>query len=154
MIRFDSFNTKSNHFFMKTFQDILRSFREGSVTEREKGGKFEKLMKGYLLSSPIYANTLKTVMWNEFPYRSQFGGSDLGIDLVARTFEGDYWAIQCKCYLETSEIDKAAVDSFLSTSGKTFVSDEGAVKFAHKSSITTCLTIRRLTHNARKQDTI
>jgi len=68
---------------MKTFQDILKSFREGSITEREKGGKFEKLMKGYLLSSPIYAKTLKTVwMWGEFPYRSQFGGKDLGIDLV------------------------------------------------------------------------
>lgn len=123
---------------MKSFGDILRGFREGSASEREKGGKFEKLMKGYLLSSPLFSNTLKTVwMWGEFPYRSQFGGSDLGIDLVAQTYEGDYWAIQCKCYLETSEIDKAAVDSFLSTSGKSFISDEGVIKFAHRLWIST-----------------
>lgn len=85
---------------MKTFQVILKGFREGSATEREKGGKFEKLMKGYLLTSPIYKTTIKTVwMWNEFPFRSQFGGSDLGIDLVALTYDGEYWSVQCKCYL-------------------------------------------------------
>lgn len=57
---------------MKSFQDILKGFREGSITEREKGGKFERLMKGYLLTSPIYVSNLKTVwMWGEFPYRSQ-----------------------------------------------------------------------------------
>lgn len=123
---------------MKTFQDILKSFREGSITEREKGGKFEKLMKGYLLSSPIYAKTLKTVwMWGEFPYRSQFGGKDLGIDLVALSYEDEYWAIQCKCYLETAEIDKPEVDSFLSTSGKTFRTDTRMVSFSHRLWIST-----------------
>ena len=45
-----------------------------------------------------------------------FGGKDIGIDLVAYTYEGDYWAIQCKFYSENSTIDKKAVDSFLSTS--------------------------------------
>lgn len=123
---------------MKTFQDILKGFRQGSISEREKGGKFERLMKGYLLSSPLYSNTLKKVwMWNEFPYKSQFGGSDLGIDLVAQTYEDGYWAIQCKCYLETSEIDKAAVDSFLSTSGKSFVTDNGVERFSHRLWIST-----------------
>ena len=74
---------------MKTFQDILRNFREGSITEREKGGKFEKLMMGYLLSSPMYAKILKQVwMWHDFPFRSQFGGSDLGIDLVGLSYDG------------------------------------------------------------------
>lgn len=43
---------------MKTFQDILREFRQGSASEREKGGKFERLMRGYLLTSKIYAKTL------------------------------------------------------------------------------------------------
>ena len=80
---------------MKTFQQILRDFRVGSASEREKGGKFERLMRGYLLTSPTYATTMKTVwLWNEFPFRSQFGGSDLGIDLVAQTYENEFWAIQ------------------------------------------------------------
>lgn len=125
-------------FYMKTFQDILREFRQGSASEREKGGKFEKLMRGYLLTSPIYAKTLKTVwMWHDFPFRSQFGGSDLGIDLVAQSYEGDFWAIQCKCYLDGTAIDKAEVDSFLSTSGKSFRTDSRQVNFAHRLWIST-----------------
>ncbi len=123
---------------MKTFQDILREFRQGSASEREKGGKFERLMRGYLLTSPIYAKTLKTVwMWHEFPFRSQFGGSDLGIDLVALSYEGEFWAIQCKCYLDGTAIDKAEVDSFLSTSGKSFYTDARQVNFAHRLWIST-----------------
>ncbi len=123
---------------MKTFQDILREFRQGSQTEREKGGKFERLMKGYLLTSPMYAKTLKTVwLWGEFPFRSQFGGSDLGIDLVAQTYEGEYWAIQCKCYLPETAIDKAEVDSFISTSGKSFQTESRQVYFAHRLWIST-----------------
>lgn len=123
---------------MKTFQDILREFRQGSASEREKGGKFERLMRGYLLTSPIYAKTLKTVwMWHDFPFRSQFGGSDLGIDLVAQSYEGDFWAIQCKCYLDGTAIDKAEVDSFLSTSGKSFYTDARQVNFAHRLWIST-----------------
>lgn len=123
---------------MKTFQDILREFRQGSASEREKGGKFERLMRGYLLTSPIYAKTLKTVwMWHDFPFRSQFGGSDLGIDLVAQSYEGEWWAIQCKCYLDGTAIDKAEVDSFLSTSGKSFFTDSRQVNFAHRLWIST-----------------
>lgn len=123
---------------MKTFQDILREFRQGSASEREKGGKFERLMRGYLLTSPIYAKTLKTVwMWHDFPYRRQFGGSDLGIDLVAQSYEGEFWAIQCKCYLDGTAIDKAEVDSFLSTSGKSFFTDARQVNFAHRLWIST-----------------
>ena len=123
---------------MKTFQDILREFRQGSASEREKGGKFERLMQGYLLTSPIYAKTLKTVwMWHDFPFRSQFGGSDLGIDLVALSYEGEWWAIQCKCYLDGTAIDKAEVDSFLSTSGKSFYTDARQVNFSHRLWIST-----------------
>lgn len=123
---------------MKTFQQILRDFRVGSASEREKGGKFERLMRGYLLTSPTYATTMKTVwLWNEFPFRSQFGGSDLGIDLVAQTYENEFWAIQCKCYLEDTTIDKAEVDSFISTSGKSFYTDSRQVSFAHRLWIST-----------------
>lgn len=138
LLNFDSLTGKILTTNMKTFQDILRDFRTGSATEREKGGKFERLMRGYLLSSPLYAKTLKTVwMWHDFPFRSQFGGSDLGIDLVAQSYEGEYWAIQCKCYLDGTTIDKAEVDSFLSTSGKTFLTDARQVSFSHRLWIST-----------------
>ena len=59
-------------------------------------------------------------LWNEFPGRSDFGGGDTGIDLIALTLDGNYWAIQCKCFQESAAIDKPAVDSFLSTSSREF----------------------------------
>lgn len=59
-------------------------------------------------------------MWEDFPSKDDLGGRDTGIDLVARTDTGDYWAIQCKCYNEDATIDKPAVDSFLATSSRTF----------------------------------
>lgn len=52
-----------------------------------------------------------------------FGGKDLGIDLVAKTDLGDYWAIQCKCYDEKAIISKAVVDSFISTAHRAFIDD-------------------------------
>ena len=104
-----------------SFNDVLNKFRKEASSERDKGNSFEKLMKKYLQVEPQYENTLKEIwLWNEFPFRKEFGGKDTGIDLVAQTFEGDYWAIQCKCYAEDSKIDKAGVDSFLATSGRSF----------------------------------
>ncbi len=63
-------------------------------------------------------------MWNEFPGKADFGGKDTGIDLVALTYDGDYWAIQCKCYAAKGRIDKAEVDSFLSTSSRDFKNEQ------------------------------
>ena len=62
-------------------------------------------------------------MWEDFPSRKDFGGKDTGIDLVAKTENGDYWAIQCKCYAENATIDKPMVDSFLATSSRTFLDE-------------------------------
>lgn len=122
-----------------SFKDILNKFRLTSFTEKEKGTRFERLMKRWLLSDPRF-NTLKYVwMWDEFPGRKDFGGSDTGIDLVAKTEDGDYWAIQCKCYQESATIDKPAVDSFIATSGKSFVDSETlqTVAFSHRLWIST-----------------
>ena len=120
--------------------DILEKFRQTAVTERQKGALFEKLMQRWLLSDPRYCNLLKEVwLWEEFPQRTEFGGKDTGIDLVARTDEGDYWAIQCKFYDSTATIDKPAVDSFLSTSSKTFTDNATLKKvgFVHRLWIST-----------------
>lgn len=103
------------------FKDILADFRKTSFSERHKGARFERLMKRWLLSDRKYADNLKNVwLWDEFPSKTDFGGSDVGIDLVAETNLGDFWAIQCKCYDENVRIDKPEVDTFLSTSSKYF----------------------------------
>ncbi len=107
------------------FQTILEKYRHFSFSERDKGARFERLMQAYLQTEPIYAGRFKHVwMWEEFPYRKDFGGKDTGIDLVAQTQDGDYWAIQCKCFSEDTYIDKPAVDSFLSTSSRTFINED------------------------------
>ena len=105
------------------FKEILHKFRTESFTEREKGTKFERLMRSWLLTDPRYNELEKVWLWEEFPGRKDFGGTDTGIDLVAKTEMGDYWAIQCKCYAEDTTIDKPAVDSFLATSSRTFTNE-------------------------------
>ncbi len=108
-----------------TFHDILTKYRAISFSERDKGDRFERLMQAFLQTVPWYEGKLKHVwLWREFPYKQNLGGKDTGIDLVAQTVEGEFWAIQCKCYDEKARIDKPAVDSFLATSSKQFVNDQ------------------------------
>ena len=115
----------------KSFQTVLNKFRSDSFSERDKGDRFERLIQAYLQTDPNYAYRFKNVwLWNNFPYKSDFGGKDTGIDLVALTNQGEFWAIQCKCYEEGTRIDKAEVDSFLSTSSKKFnTADSNKVSF-------------------------
>ena len=105
------------------FKEILHKFRTESFTEKEKGTKFERLMRSWLLTDPRYNELEKVWLWEDFPGRKDFGGTDTGIDLVAKTEMGDYWAVQCKCYAEDAVIDKPAVDSFLAISSRTFTNE-------------------------------
>lgn len=122
-----------------SFQTILIKYRKFAFSERDKGDKFERLMQAYLQTDPKYAYRFKNVwLWTEFPGKLDLGGSDTGIDLVALTHDGDYWAVQCKCYQETSVIDKPAVDSFLSTSSREFKNEQlKTVSFAQRLWIST-----------------
>ena len=106
---------------MTTFTKIIDKFRREAWSERDKGFRFERLMQAYLKTASLYAGRFEEVwLWSEFPCHDQFGGKDIGIDLVAKTFSGEYWAVQCKCYADDKYITKPDVDTFLSTSGKTF----------------------------------
>src|SRR5215207_5726562 len=108
-----------------SFQNILDKYRKISFSQRDKGDRFERLMQAYLMTDPFYAYKLKNVwLWTEFHGKGDLGGGDTGIDLVALTVEGDYWAIQCKCFQESALIDKPAVDSFLSTSSRKFKNED------------------------------
>ncbi len=122
-----------------SFNKILEKYRKISFSEHDKGSRFERLMQAYLLTDPQYAYLFKRVwLWDEFPGKHDLGSGDTGIDLVALTIDGDYWAIQCKCYQETSLIDKPAVDSFLSTSSRTFKNEDlNTVRFSHRLWIST-----------------
>lgn len=123
---------------MSIFAQILNKFRQDAFSERDKGYRFERLMKAYLKTTTLYANLFEEVwLWTEFPFHDQFGGKDTGIDLVARTIEGEYWAIQCKCYAANVFISKPDVDTFLSTSGKRFETESGMTGFVQRLWIST-----------------
>ena len=122
-----------------SFNDILEKYRKHSFSERDKGDRFERLMQSYLLTDPKYAHLFEKVwMWEKFPGKKDLGGNDTGIDLVALTVDGDYWAIQCKCFQAGAMIDKPAVDSFLATSSRDFTDHEYKTKrFSHRLWIST-----------------
>jgi len=107
------------------FDTLLAQYRDDALSEFDKGRRFERLIKAFLqtdtTNTPDFAHVW---LWGEFPFRHMLGGSDAGIDLVARTMDGEYWAIQCKFYAESSWIDKRAVDSFLATSSREFQDDQ------------------------------
>jgi predicted helicase len=117
----------------RDFTQLLENFRATSTSERDKGSQFERLMQRFLQTDPTYERHFKHVwLWSEFPFRTDLGGKDTGIDLVAQDTLGDYWAVQCKCYAADARIDKAEVDSFHSTASRSFVDDSGRTsRFAH-----------------------
>lgn len=120
-----------------SFQQILDKHRSLAFSERDKGSRFERLMQAYLRTDPQF-HFQEVWLWNEFPSRTDLGGTDTGIDLVALTHEGDYWAVQCKCVQESTLTDKPAVDSFLATSGRAFRNAQmQTVQFAHRLWIST-----------------
>ncbi len=111
---------------ISSFYDLVEKYRAESLSEAEKGTKFEELIRSYLFMLPKFHGLFSKVwLWHDFPFRKDFGsGHDLGIDLVALTVSGEYWAIQCKCYASDTYITKESVDTFLSTSGKRFSDNE------------------------------
>ena len=89
-----------------SFQAILDSLKG---KEKLKGDSFEELTELYLRLHPRYATIIKNV-WNlrketsgAIRRKLKLPSSDEGIDLVAETNEGEYWAIQCKYLLERNE---------------------------------------------------
>lgn len=109
-----------------SFDQILQQYRAHATSERDKGDRFERLMQAFLKTDPTYAGQFQEVWrWAEFPYREQLGGQDTGVDLVGLTHSGAYWAVQCKFVSGHNAVDKPAVDTFLSTSGRGFRDAEG-----------------------------
>lgn len=100
-----------------TIYEVLGDLRDQALDERDKGDKFERLIKTYLLNDPEWAARFSDVwLWTEWPGRD--GRTDTGIDLVAALRDDDgHAAIQCKFYAPGSTVAKGDIDSFLSASG-------------------------------------
>ena len=98
------------------FGNLLDTLYYGSLDERDKGTKFERLIRSYLMTDPAYASQFDEVWeWNDYPNKN--GRTDDGVDLVARdAITGDLTAIQCKFIDPQTTVGKGQVDSFISAS--------------------------------------
>jgi superfamily II DNA or RNA helicase len=72
------------------------------LSEQEKGKYFEELTYLILTTKPVYTSLLKNVwihgkgMPSSIAKKLNLPRTDEGIDLIAETYSGQYWAIQCK----------------------------------------------------------
>lgn len=105
---------------MTALEQLLNTYRQASVTEREKGTYFEELIVCYLRNEATYRDLYSDV-WTYAQWADLQGldKRDTGIDLVAKTQgTGEFHAIQCKLYAENYRLQKSDIDSFFTASGK------------------------------------
>jgi predicted helicase len=115
---------------MTTIHSILDDFRDAATSKRDMGDKFERLIAGYLITDPLYADRFSDVwLWTEWPDHGK--QPDTGIDLVAKErATGDYCAIQCKFYSPDGSIQLDDISTFFTRLGKTFPTKEGKGRFS------------------------
>ncbi|MBR6612142.1 MAG: DEAD/DEAH box helicase family protein, partial [Campylobacter sp.] len=108
------------------FKDLLAKFRAESKDERTKGTKFELFCVKFLREYELYKKEFEKVdMWDNWG----FGESDSGIDIVAKTHNGEYVAIQCKCYDENTKLDLKQLSTFFITKDRFFNLQGQPIKF-------------------------
>jgi predicted helicase len=105
---------------MTALERLLDTFRQASITEREKGTYFEELIVCYLRNEATYRDLYSDVWtYAEWANLQGLDKRDTGIDLVAKTQgTGEYHAIQCKLYAPDYKVQKSDIDSFFTASGK------------------------------------
>ncbi|NLD97697.1 MAG: DEAD/DEAH box helicase family protein, partial [Synergistaceae bacterium] len=99
---------------------ILDEYRENLEYNRDKGDRFERLVRAFLKLAPQYASLFSDVwLWKDWPEREAFGYRlpDTGIDIVAKLREEEgYCAVQCK--FQQSKVTVDDIASFIALSGK------------------------------------
>ena len=101
---------------MGTVYEALNYIRITATSEKDKGSKFERLTRFFLLNDPLWRSRLSNVwLWANAPTND---GADIGIDLVAQDRkDGSYWAIQCKCLDDDATLHYAPVGTFYGKTG-------------------------------------
>ena len=96
--------------------EVLDSLRASALDKRDKGDKFERLIKAFLETDPEWSQRFSEV---EFFAKWDRRGNvpDIGIDLVAKNrFDDGFSAIQCKFYDDGQKVSKADIDKAFSQS--------------------------------------
>ncbi|MDC3370780.1 DEAD/DEAH box helicase family protein [Candidatus Pelagibacter ubique] len=101
----------------RSFKDLDRTLKKLIKNKKAKlaGSIFEYLTKLFLEVSPEYKTKLRKVyLLNEIPTavkrKLKLPNTDEGIDLIAETFDNEYWAIQCKYRSDKTETLKVKGD--------------------------------------------
>ncbi len=97
---------------MADFNTLLKDIENNINKDR----LFELFCKWFLENDPFWTTQIKKVwLWKDWP---ENWGRDKGIDLVFEHKNGEYWAVQSKCYSTNYYIKKGDVDKFLSESNR------------------------------------
>jgi len=93
------------------FVSVLAKIKKESKSSVELGRKFEELTLNFLQEDKVYSQRFKNVsLWENWKYRD---GHDTGIDLMAEEQNGDWCAIQCKCYDADGRLSYPMVTTFI-----------------------------------------
>lgn len=105
---------------MTALTQILKTYRDAAVTEREKGTYFEELIVCYLRNEASCKDLYSDVWaYGDWAASQGLDKRDTGIDLVAKTNgTNELHAIQCKFYHDAYVVQKSDIDSFFTASGK------------------------------------
>ena len=103
-----------------SWADLEKALAElGADKNVEKGRIFEELTRLYLLTDPVFVTKL-TDVWHHTDVPTKVADElglqrpEIGVDLIARTRDGDYWAIQCKFHQDrTRNVDLKELATFL-----------------------------------------
>jgi superfamily II DNA or RNA helicase len=135
---------------VKSFAELEK--RIAAIPENKgKGDAFEQFVKAFLLLDPEYATKISDVwIHHEVPSairkKLHLPDSDQGIDLIAKTKDGEFWAVQCKYRAESaSPIPWREISTF---TGLAFGVCKG-ISFG-----LICSTTERITKVLGKQDRI
>lgn len=112
----------------EAFEQLLSSIEQSTITERDKGTRFETLVLDWLQTEPAYRDLFVKVQrykdWAAEHPDLASSRKDIGIDLVGTNVGNDkFTAIQCKFYAKDQRVSKAEVDSFIAASARACFSD-------------------------------
>ena len=129
-----------------SFEKILTQLRNESSSEREKGEKFERLMKDALPLIGKSGKEIKNIwLWREWAPAGE--RQDTGIDLVAELKDERYRAIQCKFH--ESGIMSDSLSTFINKAIGTHRGKGGRkIKFESLMVVTTSNAISRSSEDA------
>ncbi|WP_196330719.1 restriction endonuclease [Bifidobacterium dentium] len=97
--------------------EVFDRIIEESVDKRQQGTKWERAVQWFLTQDPAWKDQFDHVwLWDDAPTNP--GRQDTGIDLVAQDMDGEYWAIQAKCYSNTLS-DKDVATFFMASMADT-----------------------------------